>query len=65
MPADPDRPLTLAERMHIFRALVEAQDRGMPVWGSWRMIAAQFGLTPARVREIERQGIAGKWPPLS
>jgi hypothetical protein len=64
MPADPDRPLTLAERMHIFRALVEAQDRGVPVWRPRRMIATQFGLAPARVREIEREGIAGKWLPL-
>jgi hypothetical protein len=65
MPADPDRPLTPAERMHIFRALVEAQDRGVAPERSRRMIASQFGLTRARVREIELEGIAGKWPPLS
>jgi hypothetical protein len=65
MPPDPDRPLVQSERMQVFRALVEAQDRGLTVERSRRMVAKRFGLSEQRVREIEREGLDCRWPPLA
>jgi hypothetical protein len=65
MPPDPDRPLVESERKQVFRALVEAQDRGLTVEQSRRMVARRFGLSDQRVREIEREGLDAKWPPLA
>ncbi len=65
MPPDPDRPLVQSERMQVFRALVEAQDRGLTVERSRRAVAKRFGLSEQRVREIEREGLSAKWPPLT
>jgi hypothetical protein len=65
MPPDPDRPLVESERKQIFRDLVEAQDRGLTVERSRRVVAKRYGLNEQRVREIEREGLDGKWPPLA
>jgi hypothetical protein len=51
-------------RRDIFRALVEAQDRAVPVPQSRKLVAGQFGVTEAEVRRIELEGIDGGWPPL-
>ena len=51
-------------RRELFKALVEAQDAGMPVEESRRHLAKQFGVTPAQVRRIETEGMDQEWPPL-
>ena len=40
--------------MEIFLALVKAQDDEMPVSRSRRAVAAQFGVSEQRVRQIEQ-----------
>jgi hypothetical protein len=49
----------------VFRALVEMQDAGTPVTASRRAVAKQFDLTEDAVKEVEREGVANDWPPLS
>ncbi|QDU19728.1 hypothetical protein [Urbifossiella limnaea] len=51
-------------RKDIFRAVVEAQDGGMTVAASRAAVAGQFGVSEAEVKDIEREGLAGGWPPL-
>ena len=51
-------------RKEIFRALVEAQDQEMSVPQSRKLVAQRFGVTEAEVRQIEREGMDGLWPPL-
>jgi hypothetical protein len=51
-------------RKQIFRALVEAQDQEMGVPQSRELVAHRFGVTEAEVRQIEREGMDGLWPPL-
>src|SRR4051812_27723291 len=58
------RPLTEPERMEVFRALVEAQDRGAAVAQSRAAVAERFGVSEQQVREVEREGMEGQWPPL-
>jgi DNA-directed RNA polymerase sigma subunit (sigma70/sigma32) len=55
---------SLEERMEMFLALVEAQDRSMTVAQSRKAIAERFGVSEQRVRQIEREGLDGDWPPL-
>jgi hypothetical protein len=55
-----DSNLSETIRREIFQALVDAQDRAVPVPQSRQLVAERFG-----VREIERQGLANHWPPLS
>jgi hypothetical protein len=59
-----DKTLSMAERMKIFQALVEAQDRGMAVVQSRKTIAEQFRIGEEQVRRIEQEGLEGNWPPL-
>jgi hypothetical protein len=51
-------------RRDIFRALVEAQDRAVPVPQSRKLVAGQFGVSEAEVRRIEHEGLEAGWPPL-
>ena len=51
-------------RKEIFGVLVLAQDLQMTVPESRRMACERFGLAEGQVREIEREGIRRKWPPL-
>jgi hypothetical protein len=51
-------------RKQIFRALVEAQDQEVGVPQSRQLVAQRFGVTEAEVRQIEREGMDGLWPPL-
>jgi DNA-directed RNA polymerase sigma subunit (sigma70/sigma32) len=51
-------------RKEIFRALVEAQDQEMSVPQSRQFVAHRFGVTEADIRQIEREGMEGLWPPL-
>jgi hypothetical protein len=60
----PEKPLSQAERMDIFLALVEAQDDKMTVLQSRKFIAERFGLSDRQVRKIEQEGLDANWPPL-
>jgi hypothetical protein len=60
----PEEPLSQERRKEIFLALVEAQDRELGVAESRKVIAAQFGVSEAQIRQIEREGLEGQWPPL-
>ena len=62
----------LAERVHseefrkeVFLALVEAQDQSVSVKQSRADVASKFGITTQQVQDMERDGIAGQWPPLA
>jgi len=59
-----DKALSQAERMEVFLALVQAQDRAMTVAQSREAVAKQFGVSERQVRRIEREGLDGDWPPL-
>ena len=58
------KQLSQAERMEVFQALVEAQDRDMTVTQSREAVARRFGVSEQQVRRIEREGLDGNWPPL-
>jgi hypothetical protein len=60
----PDGNVTLEQRQAVFRAVVEAQDRGDSVAASRAEVARRFSLTEEQVKEIEREGLANGWPPL-
>jgi hypothetical protein len=64
MPDQPAEPIALEQRQIIFRAVVEAQDGGMPVASSRAEIVRRFSVTEEQVKEIEREGLANQWPPL-
>jgi hypothetical protein len=51
-------------RKEIFLALVDAQDQNLTVAQSRALIAQRFGLSESQVRDIEREGLDGQWPPL-
>ncbi len=57
-------PLSEEFRKKVFGRLVEVQDRGSSVAESRRIVAEQFQVSLEEVRNIEREGIAGQWPPL-
>jgi hypothetical protein len=59
-----EKPLSLEQRMGVFLALVEAQDRNMSVRQSRNATTERFGLDEQQVRRIEREGPDGDWPPL-
>lgn len=59
-----DEVLPEEQRRNIFRALVEAQDGAMTVAQSRAAVCEQFGLSEAQLRQIEREGLDGGWPPL-
>ena len=56
--------LTETRRKEIFLALVDAQDHEMNVSQSRQLIAEKFGVTEDEIRQIERDGLEGQWPPL-
>lgn len=51
-------------RREIFLALVDAQDHEMDVNQSRTMVVERFGVSESQVRQIEREGLDRKWPPL-
>jgi hypothetical protein len=51
-------------RKEVFAALVEAQDQGMGVPQSRKLMAERFGVSEADIRQIERDGVDEQWPPL-
>src|SRR5262249_20949381 len=53
-----------ARRREVFRLLVTAQDLAMTVAESRQMVAYTCRLTESQVIRIEREGLAGSWPPL-
>jgi hypothetical protein len=52
------------DRQEIFSEIVRMQDGGVTVDDSRNRIAGQFGIDVDEVREVEREGITKKWPPL-
>ena len=60
----PDESIPLEQRQVIFRAVVEAQDGGMPVAASRASAVRQFAVTEEQIKEIEREGMENQWPPL-
>jgi hypothetical protein len=54
----------VGRRREAFRALVEAQDRGLSVPDSRRQVGDQYDLTDAEIRAIEWEGVKKDWPPL-
>jgi hypothetical protein len=61
---DNGHPLPEDRRKEVFAALVEAQDRAMPVAESRKAVAEQFGIGERQLRDIEREGLNESWPPL-
>ncbi|HJZ58952.1 MAG TPA: hypothetical protein VKE74_28670 [Gemmataceae bacterium] len=57
-------PLPDDQRQAVFAALVAAQDDGLAVAASRELVASRYGLTPAQVQAIEREGLDSGWPPL-
>ena len=53
-----------ARRREIFRLLVTAQDLEMTVAESRQMLVSMCGISEVLVIKVEREGLAGKWPPL-
>ena len=51
-------------RKEIFLALVDAQDQEMGVAQSRSFVVQRFNVSESRVRQIEREGMDNKWPPL-
>jgi len=56
--------LSEPRRREIFLALVEAQDQGMEVPESRKATAERFRVSEKQVREIEKEGLDNRWPPL-
>jgi DNA-directed RNA polymerase sigma subunit (sigma70/sigma32) len=52
------------QRKQIFEALVGAQDQGMTVPQSIKLVAERFGVTEGQLRQIEQEGLTNDWPPL-
>jgi hypothetical protein len=61
---EPDKPVTEAERMEIFLAVVQAQDDRMTVLQAQKVVAGRFGVSEQQVRNIEQEGLDNDWPPL-
>jgi hypothetical protein len=61
---DADEALPEPRKRDIFRALVEAQDGAMTVAQSRAAVCERFGVSEAQLRQIEREGLDGEWPPL-
>jgi hypothetical protein len=59
-----DRTLSQPERMEVFLALVDAQDRDMTVAQSRKAVAERFRIEQEQLRRIEQEGLDGNWPPL-
>ena len=59
-----NKPLTQAERMDIFLAVVQAQDDRMTVLQARKVVAGRFGVTEQQVRRIEQEGLDNDWPLL-
>jgi hypothetical protein len=55
---------TEASRRAVFAALVELQDQGVAVGLSRQRVADAFATTYGQVCQVEREGLAGEWPPL-
>jgi hypothetical protein len=56
--------VTVDRRRAIFRAVVEAQDRGLTVDASRAEVVRRFEVTEDQVKAIEREGLEKEWPPL-
>jgi hypothetical protein len=55
---------SIERRKEIFLALVKAQDQGLTVVQSRKLIIEQFAITDRQLRRIEEEGMEKEWPPL-
>jgi hypothetical protein len=53
-----------SRRKEIFQALVDGQDHDLTVPQSRKLVAERFGVSEQQIRQIEREGLDGQWPPL-
>ena len=58
------KPESLPDRKEAFRKLVLLQDQGETVEMSRIRISIQLDIPLECLKAIEREGIAGNWPPL-
>lgn len=59
------KTLTVRQRKSIFHALVETQDKGIPVPESKKKVAAEYRLSREQLDLIEKEGLDKDWPPLA
>ena len=59
-----DEQLSEDRRKEIFLALVDAQDHEVDVAQSRRLVGQRFGISDSQARQIEREGLDRRWPPL-
>ena len=52
-------------RREVFMALVETQDNHVDVLESRTIVASRFSISVEQVKNIEREGLNQKWPPLN
>jgi hypothetical protein len=64
MTAGGEQEILEERRREIFRALVDVQDQAVGVARSRKLVAERFGVSEQQVRDIEREGLEGEWPPL-
>ncbi len=64
-PVDMIEPIDPEKQKVIFLKLVEEQDAGTGVDQSRQRVSEEFGIQVTQVREIEKEGLSQKWPPLS
>jgi hypothetical protein len=57
--------LSLEERQEIFHNLVLTQDAVASVARSRQIVTEKFEITESQLRQIEEEGLANEWPPLS
>jgi hypothetical protein len=51
-------------RRSIFAAVVAAQDRGLSVAESRKLVCDEMGVTHEQVKAAETEGLRKAWPPL-
>jgi hypothetical protein len=61
---NPAETMSEDRRRDIFRALVEAQDRGLTVQQSREHVAQHYRVSVRDVVAIEQEGGDNGWPPL-
>jgi hypothetical protein len=64
MQPEPPDTGTEAVRKAIFAALIELQDRRVPVATSRQKVAESFGVGLDLVAAVEQEGLDKEWPPL-
>jgi hypothetical protein len=53
-----------SRRKEVFKALVDAQDQGLSVERSRKLITERFSISNSQLLNIEHEGLKKEWPPL-